>query len=59
MKEEKNKRKMFKCNETNEVFYSLRDCENKLNIPHRNIGKVLKGTRKSTRNLTFSYLIDL
>ena len=54
--ERKYKRKPFKCVETNEMYFSLRDAENKLGIPHRTIGSVLKKQRKSTRNLSFIYI---
>lgn len=47
------------CIKTNKVigtWQNLRQCERDLNIPKPHIWRCLKGLRKSTRELTFSYI---
>lgn len=47
------------CNETQEVFNSIKEAALKLNLQSSKICNVLKGKRKHTRGLTFSYLKEI
>lgn len=49
-------RKPVQCLETGEVFYSLRDCERKMNISRDLINNVCKGISEKTRGFTFVYI---
>ena len=48
-------RRSIRCNETNEIFTSVREAAEKLNLDRALISHVLSGARKHTGNYSFSY----